>query len=278
MKRKECVVKNTRMVILALVALCASLSLVGCAASARDQQMQSILPEIDVVQVKENSDEALKMAQQAKLDIEVLNNKLTEIDNKLMLLSEQVSEVSIAKIEEIETRMSLLIEAYKDLQAQVNNLQTTGGIRSSQGGAAGTPRGATFSPSSASGILKTSTEYESYQNALRTFNSRKYDQALKMLTENLNTYPNGSYADNTQYWIGESHYAQGDYAGAVNAFKKVFAYSNTAKADDAQLKIGLCHLKMGQYADAKSELKLLIDRYPASEYVTRAQKYLTEMK
>ena len=72
--------------------------MIGCAAS--HQQLtnnEALLPEIDVVQVKEQSDEALKLAQEAKLDVEVVTNKLTETDNRLILLSEEVSSVSIAK-------------------------------------------------------------------------------------------------------------------------------------------------------------------------------------
>jgi outer membrane protein assembly factor BamD (BamD/ComL family) len=40
----------------------------------------------------------------------------------------------------------------------------------------------------------------------------------------------------------------------------------------------MAYMKMGQTALAKSELKTLIDRYPASEYVARAKKYLSEIK
>ncbi|GAF75909.1 unnamed protein product, partial [marine sediment metagenome] len=244
--------------------------LAGCAGSLQDLESETLLPEIDVVQVKENSDEALKLAQEAKLDVEVLNNKLTEIDNKLILLSEEISGVSIAKLEEIENRMALLIEAYKDLQAQISALEVLPRVR--------VKKKATFSPSSASGVLKTSSEYDSYHNALRVFNSRNYPQAIKLFTETLGRYKTGTYADNCQYWIGECHYALGDYASAIAAFKEVFSFARTSKADDAQLKMGLSYLKMGQYGTAKAELQKLIDRYPASEYVPRARKYLTEMK
>jgi TolA-binding protein len=58
----------------------------------------------------------------------------------------------------------------------------------------------------------------------------------------------------------------------------VFEYRNTSKADDAQLKIGLSYLKMGQRGRAKAEFDKLIDRYPGSEYVPRARKYLSEIE
>jgi tol-pal system protein YbgF len=247
----------------------------GCAGTSKTSKAaaETILPEIDVVQVKENSEEALKIAQETKLDADVLNNKVTEMDNKLVSLSEDVSSVSLAKIEEIENRLALLVEAFKDLQAQVTSLQNAPAPRSAKSSAA-----ATFSPSAASAVLSASPEYDSYQNALRVFNARNYDGALKAFIEIQKQYPQGTYADNCCYWSGECSYALRDFAAAIASFKKVFVFKNSSKADDAQLKIGMSYMKMGQTALAKNEFKTLIDRYPASEYVSRARKYLSEIK
>ena len=252
--------------------------LTGCAGTARTSKpgSEAILPEIDVIQVKENSEEALKLAQETKLDADVLNSKVTEIDNKLVGLSEDVSSVSLAKIEEIENRLSLLIEAFKDLQAQVTAIQNAPAPKYAKPASSSGP--ATFSPSGASSILSNSPEYDSYQNALRAFNGRNYDAALKLFSEMLKQFPQGSYADNSRYWSGECYYALRDFANAIASFKKVFEFKNSSKADAAQLKIGMSYLKMGQAALAKTELKTLIDRYPASEYVSRAKKYLSEIK
>lgn len=249
--------------------------LIGCASTPKHKPIaETLLPEIDVVQVKENSEEALKIAQETKLDVDVLNNKATEMDNKVIALSEDVSSVSLAKIEEIENRLTLLVEAFKDLQAQVTVLQNAPAPKFAVKPSAP----ATFSPSGASKALAGSTEYDTYQNALRVFNTRNYEQALKAFSEILKQYPQGSYADNCDYWIGECYYAQRDYANAIASFKKVFDFKSSAKADAGQLKIGMSYMKMGQTALAKTELKFLIDRYPASAYVSRAKKYLSEMK
>ncbi|MBN1306823.1 MAG: tol-pal system protein YbgF [Chitinispirillaceae bacterium] len=260
------------MIRLYLLAAVPIISVIGCAASRQQLGNEALLPEIDVIQVKEHSDEALKLAQEAKLDVEMVTNKLTETDNRLLLLSEEVSSVSIAKIEELENRLSLLIEAYKDLQAQLTALEAM--PRSYAKKSAGK---ATFSPASAIPLLG-STEYELYQSGLRTFNNRVYDKAIEIFTDVIKQYPNGEYADNARYWIGECYYALGDYASGIASFIHVFDRKNSSKADDAQFKIGLSYLKMGQQAMAKAELNKLIDRYPASEYIERAKKYLGEIK
>jgi len=256
----------------------AVLLIFGCAGTAPRPVTEAILPEIDVVQVKENSEEALKISQETKLDVEVINNKLTEMDNKLVTLAEDVSSVSVAKIEEIENRLSLLVEAFKDLQAQVTAIQNAPTVgRPATAKPATGP--ATFSPSAAaSPALTANTEYDSYQNALRVFNARNYDKALQLFSDIVKQYPSGAYTDNCWYWSGECCYAQNDFAKAVSLFNRVFDFKNSSKADDAQLKIGMCYMKMGQSALAKTEFKKLVERYPASEYVPRAQKYLSEIK
>jgi tol-pal system protein YbgF len=253
------------------------LMLVGCAGSMKQIENEALLPEIDVIQVKENSDEALKLSQEAKLDVEALANRVTEIDNKQIALSEEISSVSAAKIEEIENRLAFLVEAFKDLQAQIKVLETMP-VRTvtPKPQAKTSPTDPTFSPSSAADLI-TSSEYDVYQTALRTFNNRQYEQAIKLFNDMLNQYPTGQYADNAYYWKGECYYAQTDFASAIASFKKVSDFQNSPKADDAQLKIGLSFLKMGQQGPAVEELKKLVDRYPGSEYVPRAKKYLEEI-
>lgn len=219
------------------------------------------------------ADEALKLAQEAKLDVEVVTNKLTETDNRIILLSEEVSSVSIAKIEELENRLALLVEAYKDLQAQVTAIEAI----PARTPVKKPPQPATFSPSASAPLLG-SPEYDLYQSGIRTFQSRTYEKAIEIFNDVLKQYPKGEYCDNARYWIGECYYALGDYASGVTSFTHVFDSGNSAKADDAQFKIGLSYLKMGQPAMAKEELKKLVDRYPASEYIERARKYLEEIK
>ncbi|MFW6221887.1 MAG: hypothetical protein ACOC4C_05410, partial [Fibrobacterota bacterium] len=87
------------------------LFLVGCAPSLDQMENETLLPEIDIVQLKENSDEALKLSQETKLEFQTINSRLTDIDNRIVVLNEEVSSVSLAKIEEIENRLALLIEA-----------------------------------------------------------------------------------------------------------------------------------------------------------------------
>ena len=253
----------------------AALLLGGCAASYHQLESEALLPEIDVVAVKEHSNEALKLAREAKLELDIINTRLAEIDNRLVFLAEEVAGVSIAKIEEIEIRMALLVEAYKDLQARLATVEASprGGARGSTGKPA-----AGFSPSTATAVLPTSKEFDRYHAALRLFNGRNYERARAEFAAVQEAWPQGTYAANAQYWSGECYYAMEDYASAIAAFSKVFDFSSSTKADDARFKIGLSHLKLGQHAQAREAFQTVIDRYPASPYVTRARTYLARIQ
>jgi tol-pal system protein YbgF len=255
----------------AALVLCA-----GCAGTAPKTQGDAILPEIDVVQVKENSEEALKIAQETKRDLEVIKNKLAENNNKIGSSSEDGSGISPSKIEELENRLAYLAEALKDLQAQVIALQNAPAPKASARGSQAGP--ATFSPSPTAAAPAGGPEYDAYQNALRVFNSRNYEQAQKLFSDIIKQYPVGAFAGNCWYWSGECSYAMIDWAKAISMFQKVFEFTNSSKADDAQLKLGMCYMKTGQSAQAKAEFKKLVERYPGSEYVPRAQKYIAEIK
>ena len=254
-----------------LTAFCLGL-LIGCASSIKQSEGETLLPEIDVVQVKEYSEEALKLAQEAKMDVQLVNTKLADIDNRLVVLSEEVANVSQARIEELENRLSLLIEAFKDLHEQMAAIEVLPQIRIKK-----KKKPAVFKPSQAGSFI-TSSEYDQYQKALQTFDKRLYDQAQGLFSGILKKFPDGEYTDKAQYWIGECYYAKNDYAGAIASFNKVLKYKKTSKGDDAMLKIGMSYIRMGKNDKAIEQLKTLIDRYPASEYVPRAKKYLTEIR
>jgi len=245
--------------------------LFGCAAQRKQLDNEAMLPEIDVVQVKENSDQALKLSQEMKLDVEALTTKLTENDNKLTALSDDVSSVSTAKIEEIENRLSLLVEAFKDMQAQIKSLE----LSPLKNQKSSSQPDATFSPSSQT---LGSAEVDLYNTGLRTFNSRNYKEAIRIFTDVLTRFPSGEYVDNAYFWIGESYFCLGEFASAIKSYERVLSIKGSSKTDDALFKTGVTYNKMGQQSLAREQFDKLINRYPASEYVERSKKYLDEIK
>ncbi|MEE9118504.1 MAG: tetratricopeptide repeat protein [Calditrichia bacterium] len=113
-----------------------------------------------------------------------------------------------------------------------------------------------------------------YQEGLDLFHGRNYKQAVEVFESLIASDGSNSLSDNAQYWIGESHYALGQYKKAVIDFEKVFTFPRSNKNPDAQFKLGLCYVRLGDSAKAGDEFQRLIDVYPESSYVGRAQEHL----
>ncbi|MCR4439539.1 MAG: tetratricopeptide repeat protein [bacterium] len=125
----------------------------------------------------------------------------------------------------------------------------------------------------------TATGYEGkYQQALQTYESKEYREAIAMFESLLAAQPNHKLADNCQYWIGECRYALGEYEQAIADFQKVFGLGDGNKSDAAQLKLGLCYLRLGDRLRAKEEFQRLLVEYPKSEFAPRAQSYLDKLQ
>ncbi len=133
-------------------------------------------------------------------------------------------------------------------------------------------------PATTSGSYTTTGNLqEDYQNALAEYNNHNYKLAIQLFEELLARNPPGSLSDNCRYWIGESYYGLGNYNQAIIEFTKVFSFNKSNKMDDAQLKLGLCYWKLGDRERARQEFERLLNDYPTSEYVEKAQQFLARL-
>jgi tol-pal system protein YbgF len=113
-----------------------------------------------------------------------------------------------------------------------------------------------------------------YQEGYDLFHARNYKAAIEVFESLINSDASNSLSDNAQYWIGESHYALGQYRKAVIDFEKVFTFPKSNKNPDAQFKLGLCYVRLGEKDKAREEFQRLLDVYPNSDYISRAQDHL----
>ncbi len=116
-----------------------------------------------------------------------------------------------------------------------------------------------------------------YQNGLRYFSTRNYDQAISTFTSLRTAYPDHKLASNCIYWVGESYFAKGNFSAAAEAFLQVLNYPQSYKLDDATLMLGRCYQRMGQLDKAKTYFQRLLDQFPDSEYVPKARAWLQRL-
>lgn len=116
-----------------------------------------------------------------------------------------------------------------------------------------------------------------YNNGLEKFKQSRYDEAILVFERLRTQFPDHALVSNCTYWIGECYHAQGLYTNAIVEFEKVFQYSASYKYDDALLMKGKCYTRMGDRDLAATSLQSLLDRFPDSEYVSRAKILLQNM-
>ena len=122
-------------------------------------------------------------------------------------------------------------------------------------------------------------EQERYQAAFNLLKEGHYEKAIEGLTAYLQSYPEGAYADNAQYWLGEAYYVTRQYEPAMQAFRKLQeAYPESPKVSHAELKIGYIYFELGNMGEAERTLRSLVERYPNTSVGRLAEERLDRIK
>ena len=126
------------------------------------------------------------------------------------------------------------------------------------------PAPAASRPSSGAG------EEAAYKSALKLARSGRNEDGIQAFRSYLQQFPQGRYAANAEYWIGECYYAQGKYDEALNQFETVNRnYPRHHKNADALLKAGMTNRKLGKKQEADEDYKKLLQIFPNSEAAGR---------
>jgi tol-pal system protein YbgF len=117
-----------------------------------------------------------------------------------------------------------------------------------------------------------------YQNALRDYNTGKYDLARQEFSDYIRNFPTNDLASNAQFYLGEIAYAQGDYKGAISAYDNVLTnFPHSFKLADSLLKKGMAEQELGLKTAAMRDFRDVLRRFPGSDASRRAQAKLHEM-
>ena len=122
-------------------------------------------------------------------------------------------------------------------------------------------------------------EQEAYQGAFDLLKSGRYDEAAVAFQQFIAEFPTGGYADNAQYWLGETFYITRRFEQAVQEFERlVSTHPTSQKLTHALLKIGYSHDELGNLEEAERVLSELIERHPQSAAAGLARKRLTSIR
>lgn len=99
------------------------------------------------------------------------------------------------------------------------------------------------------------SDQDSYQAATKRITNKDYDGGLKAMKAYVKNYPEGKYAANAYYWMGELYLLKNNSAAATTAFNNVVTkFPEHSKVADAMLKLGNIYADNNQPAKARQIL------------------------
>lgn len=120
---------------------------------------------------------------------------------------------------------------------------------------------------------------ELYDQGYALFHQQKYPESERAFRLFLSRFPTSDLADNALFWIGESRWARGDFAAALESYTTtVEQYPDGNKVPDALLKAGRCLENLGQTSRAVRTFEEVVLRFAGSAAAITAQERLDELK
>jgi tol-pal system protein YbgF len=194
-------------------------------------------------------------------------------------------------VDELKTRIGKLDATLQSMQAQLQNVQnpsTTGPMQPAgpapsgpNGMADNAPPAGNLAPSqgpASNGANSAPPLQQTYQAALRDYNSAKYELSNSEFGDVVKYYPQDDLTGNAHFYMGEIAYRQGKYPQAVKQYDVVLEqFAGNPKAPAAQLRKGESLLQIQQRDAGAEELRSLIQRYPQTPEAAEARSKLNGM-
>ena len=130
-------------------------------------------------------------------------------------------------------------------------------------------------PEYPAGAKAANSEKQIYQEAYDQLRNGHYSQAIVMFSQLIVDYPDGEYADNAHYWLGEAYNVNRDFNSASEAFQKVVVnYPDSPKVPDALLKLGYLELEQNNIPKGRKYLNEVSLRFPGTPAANLADEKL----
>lgn len=218
-------------------------------------------------------------------------DQMTQLQNQVQQLRGDV-EVQTHTLEGLQKRQR---DLYLDIDRRLHRLEA-GGVQGQAGAAsAGPPAAAVPGAASAAAAapaaagpdtapaaapaLSPAEQRKAYDQGLELLKEGRYNEAATAFQGFLKQYPDSSYSDNAQYWLGESYYVTRQFQSALGEFGKVPAnYPNSSKVADAKLKMGYIQYELKDWGKARELLGQVVSGYPGTTSARLAQERLDRMQ
>lgn len=105
-----------------------------------------------------------------------------------------------------------------------------------------------------------------YQEAFADYAAGQYRSALEGFEQFIRAFPTSEMADNAQFFIGETQFAQMRFGDAITAYNAVIQnYPTGDQVPNALYKRGLAQRQLGQTEAARASWELAVQKFPGTE-------------
>lgn len=114
-----------------------------------------------------------------------------------------------------------------------------------------------------------------YSNATRDLDSGNYTLSKNEFTDYLKNFPDGPFASNSEFNLGEIAYYQKDYGDAISAYDSVITnYGHSSNVARAMLEKGRALMQTKKTTSAQHEFRELMRRFPGTDEAKKAEAAL----
>ena len=207
-----------------------------------DSSPQSVRSGVSRSQTQQTQQESIEQKTESYNQIQTLQQEISELR---ALVEEQGNQISRLK--------QLQLDNYIDLDRRVTLISGNSTSKEQATDASVDSRVAVVTQPAASNSMSEADEYKAAYDLLR---QRQVDQSLVAFKNYLITYPNGEFAANSCYWLGEIFLLKNQLPQARDWFAKLLQdFPESNKVPDAKFKLGKVYHLMGD----KKRAKLLLD-------------------
>lgn len=202
----------------------------------------------------------------------------TEMYFQLQSLQQEVLELR-GLVEEQSHELQRLkqqrMDDYLDLDSRLGELSKGGGAVSGSLSVGAGGAGGAGGSGSGSGGDERASEAQKYRAAYELLRDRDIDRAIDAFSSYLDEYPDGNFAGNSHYWLGEIYLLKEDLGEAQKWFERLLKqYPDDRKRADTQYKLGRVYHQQGNDDKARELLQEVASG--VSDAARLARQYLEE--
>ena len=185
--------------------------------------------------------------------------QMQQLQQEVMRLNGIVEE----QANELRKLKSQSLERYVDLDKRLSAIGAGAAVAGgSSSAAAANPGGS--APAASGGGAELPGEADAYRSAYSLVRSQQFDQAVDAFNQFLRRFPDGKYAPNAHYWLGELYLVidPPDLESSRQAFTLLLdQYPDNPKAPDAMYKLGKVQFLKGNREKSREYLDRVIRDY-----------------